>query len=114
MNLYNFVFHCDIRDTFFQIFLNYEPYLNRKSFLGVNIEDALNEKIDKKQIIDYVGEEKYTIIQNERIICEETMWGTIYKFLEFFIAFQEKMKESPRSIEQGLANYILNFLKIAL
>jgi hypothetical protein len=116
-NLYNFVFHCDIRDTFFQkdvfkYFSNHEPYLNYKSFLGVTLEDdTLNEKIDKKWIIDYVGEEKHKIIQNERIICVGTMWGTIDKFLEFSIAFWEKLKESPKSIEQGIANYMFYYEK---
>ena len=116
-NLYNLVFHCDIRDTFFQkdvfdYFLNHKPYTNYKSFLGVTIEDdTLNEKIDKKWIIDYVGEQKHKMIQNERIICVGSMWGTLNKFLEFCIVFWDKLKESPKSVEQGIANYMLYYEK---
>lgn len=116
-NLYNLVFHCDIRDTFFQkdvfdYFLNHKPYINYKSFLGVTIEDdTLNEKIDKKWIIDYVGEKKHKMIQNERIICVGSIWGTLNKFLEFCIVFWEKIKESPKSVEQGIANYMFYYEK---
>ena len=114
-NLYNLVFHCDIRDTFFQkdvfdYFLNHKPYINYKSFLGVAIEDdTLNEIRNKKWIIDYVGEQKHKVIQNERIICVGSMWGTLNKFLEFCILFWNKLKESPKSIEQGIANYMLYY-----
>ena len=119
-NLYNIVFQCDIRDTIFQkdvfkYFLNHKPYISSKSFLGLAIEDGtLNVEINKKWIIDYVGEQKHKIIQNERIICVGTLWGTLDKFLEFSIVFWEKLNENPKSIEQGIANYMFyyeNFLK---
>ena len=68
-NKYNLILHTDIRDTFFQkdIFKYYENY--NQPFLGVAIEDGnLNENKNKKWIINYVGEEIYKKIKNERII----------------------------------------------
>ena len=53
---YNLVLHTDVRDTFFQkdVFEYYEDY---ESFLGVAVEDGtLQQKRNKKWIIDYAGE----------------------------------------------------------
>ena len=116
-NLYNLVFHFDIRDTFFQkdvldYFLNHKPYINYKSFLGVTIEDdTLNEKIDKKWIIDYLDEQKHKVIQNERIICVGTMREILNKFLEFCIVFWDKLKESPKSVETRYSKLYVLLLK---
>ena len=110
-NSYNLVFHCDIRDTFFQkdVF-NY--YNSDKPFLGISLEDGkLDNAINKKWIIDYAGEQKFKEIQNERIICVGTLWGTDDKFLEFSKAFSKKLKENPQYIEQGIANYMFYYEK---
>ena len=110
-NSYNLVFHCDIRDTFFQkdVF-NY--YNSDKPFLGISLEDGkLDNEINKKWIIDYAGEQKFKEIQNERIICVGTLWGTDDKFLEFSKAFSKKLKENPQYIEQGIANYMFYYEK---
>ena len=88
---YNLVLHADIRDTFFQKDI-FKYYLNHKPFLGVALEDGtLIQEVNKKWIIDYVGEEKHKIIQNEKIICVGTMWGSSDKFLEFAKIFWEKL-----------------------
>ena len=111
-NKYKLVLHTDVRDTFFQkdVFKYYENY---KPFLGVAIEDGtLNGTINKKWIIDYVGEEKHRKIKDERIICVGQIWGTIDKFLEFSIFFYNKLQASPNAIEQGICNYWIYYEKI--
>ena len=109
---YKLILHCDIRDTFFQkdIFKYYE---NHEPFLGVSIEDGtLNEDLNKKWIIDFVGDKIYNMIKKERIICIGSIWGTIDKFLDFSIYFWNKLKKNPTSIEQGIANYIFYYEKM--
>lgn len=111
-NEYNLIFLTDVRDTFFQkdIFQNYE---NISSFLGVAIEDGtLNETINKKWVIDFAGEEKYKTIQNEKIICFGTIWGTFDKILELSIFLWEKLKFNSNSTDQGIGNYLIYYEKI--
>ena len=72
----------------------------------------MNVEINKKWIIDYVGEKKHKMIQNERIICVGTLRGTLDKFLEFSIVFWEKLNENPNLIEQGIANYMFYYENI--
>lgn len=110
---YNLILSADVRDTIFQkdIFKYYENY--NKSFLGIAIEDGtLNEEFNKRWIIDFVGEEKYKIIQNERIICAGTIWGTLDKFLELSQILWEKLLISPKTYDQGIFNYLFYHEKI--
>lgn len=112
-NEYKLVFSADIRDTFFQkdVFKYYE---NHEPFLGVAIEDGtLDEECNKNWILDFVGEKIHKILKNERIICVGTIWGTLDKFLEFSKIFWEKLSAFPKSIEQGIANYLFYYEKIA-
>jgi len=111
-NEYKLVFSADIRDTFFQkdVFKYYENY---EPFLGVAIEDGtLDDDYNKKWIVDFVGEKIHEILKNERIICVGTIWGTLDKFLEFSEIFWEKLTSFPKSIEQGIANYLFYYEKI--
>ena len=111
-NEYNLVLHSDVRDTIFQkdVFKYYEDY---EPFLGVAIEDGtLQQKLNKKWIIDYAGKEEHRKIRNERIICVGQIWGTIDKFLEFSNIFWKKLKENPKMIEQGICNYLIYHEKI--
>lgn len=111
-NKYNLVLEADVRDTIFQqdIFKYYE---NFTSFLGLAIEDGtLNENTNKKWIINLAGVEKHKTIQNERIICFGTLWGTLDKFLEFSIIFFEKLMSNPKVIDQGVGNYLFYYEKI--
>lgn len=109
---YKLVMHCDIRDTIlqkdiFQYFENYQP------FLGIALEDGiLDEKLNKKWIVDYAGVEIHKKIQNERIICIGTLWGTIDRFIEFSNYFWYKLIKNQTSIEQGIANYIFYYEKM--
>ena len=106
-NEYNLILSIDVRDSFFQkdIFSYYENY--NKSFLGIAIEDGtLNEEFNKRWIIDFVGEEKYKIIQNERIICAGTIWGTLDKFLELSKILWEKLIIHLKTYDQGIVNYL--------
>lgn len=110
-NEYNLVFTTDIRDVVFQkdIFKYYE---NHKSFLGLAIEDNfLNQTTNKQWIVDYVGEKIYRKIQNERIICFGTIWGSIDKILEFSSIFYEKVLFNNNSTDQGIGNYLFYFEK---
>ena len=112
-NKYNLILHTDIRDTFFQkdIFKYYENY--NQPFLGVAIEDGnLNENKNKKWIINYVGEEIYKKIKNERIICVGQVWGTFDKFLEFSSIFWQELIANPEAIEQGVCNYLIYYKRI--
>ena len=111
-NKYNLVLHVDIRDTFFQKDF-FEYYENYKPFLGVAIEDGyLNKGVNKKWIIEYVGVDKHKIIENKRIICVGTIWGTIDIFMNFSINFWNKLMENPDCMEQGIANYMFYYDKI--
>ena len=111
-NDYNLVLSVDVRDTFFQKDL-FKYYENHKGFLGISIEDGtLQEELNKKWIIDLAGEENYKTIQNERIICIGTLWGTIDKFLEFSNLFWKNLVDNPLSIEQGICNYLFYYKKI--
>ena len=110
-NTYNQVFTTDIRDVVFQkdIFKYYE---NHKSFLGLAIEDNfLNQTTNKQWIVNYVGEEIYRKIQNERIICFGTIWGSIDKILEFSSIFYEKVIFNNNSTDQGIGNYLFYYEK---
>ena len=110
-NEYNLVFITDIRDVVFQkdIFKYYE---NHKSFLGLAIEDNfLNQTTNKQWIVNYVGEEIYRKIQNERIICFGTIWGSIDKILEFSSIFYEKVIFNNNSTDQGIGNYLFYYEK---
>ena len=108
---YNLVYSADVRDTFFQkdIFKYYE---NHDSFLGIALEDGtLLERHNKKWIIDFIGEEIYKTIQNQRIICVGSIWGTVDKFLEFSTIFWEKLIINPQNVEQGIGNYLIYYEK---
>ena len=111
-NKYNQVFTTDIRDVIFQkdIFKYYEKY---KSFLGFALEDKfLNETTNKQWIVNYVGNEIYKKIQNERIICFGSIWGSIDKILEFSGMFWEKVLFNKNSTDQGIGNYLIYYEKI--
>ena len=104
--------HSDIRDTIFQkdIFRYYEDH---KPFLGIAIEDGfLNKGLNKKWLVEYVGFDKYKIIQNKRIICVGTICGTSDIFLNFSIYFWERVQANPNSIEQVIANYMIYYEKL--
>jgi hypothetical protein len=111
-NDYKLVLSVDVRDTFFQkdIFKFYE---NQKHFLGIAIEDGtLNEDYNKKWIIDFVGEKMHKTIQNERIICAGTIWGTLDKFLELAQILWDKLLINIQTTDQGIANYLFYHEKI--
>lgn len=111
-NKYSLVLTVDIRDVFFQNdFFKYYKNIT-KSFLGVAIEDGyLHEPINKEWLINAYGEEKYKLIQNERIICVGTVWGTVDKFTEFSKVMWEKLSSewstSRRVVEQSVGNYLI-------
>lgn len=108
---YNLIFTADVRDVFFQkdVFKFYE---NKKSFLGVAIEDNyLTENMNKKWLIEAYGQKLYETIKNERIICVGTIWGTPDKFCEFCEIMWEKLNSEwslkYKVIEQAVGNYII-------
>ena len=108
---YNLIFTADVRDVYFQkdVFKFYE---NKKSFLGVAIEDNfLTENMNKKWLIEAYGQKLYETIKNERIICVGTIWGTPDKFCEFCEIMWEKLNSEwslkYKVIEQAVGNYII-------
>ena len=111
-NQFNLVFAADVRDTIFQKDI-FEFYEKKGSFLGVPIEDGtLQEKTNKDWIIEYCDEELYESIKHERIICVGTIWGTPDKFKEFSSILYNALSNSPKSIEQGVANFLFYHKKI--
>ena len=69
---YNLVFTTDIRDSFFQLDV-FKFYNSTKPFLGIAIEDGINERINKIWLINAYGKDLYKTISNERIMCSGTM-----------------------------------------
>ena len=110
-NKYDLVFAADIRDTFFQQDV-FKFYNSSKPFLGVGIEDSiLNEKRNKDWLIDAYGEDIYKSIENERIICVGTIWGTSDKFSEFCKYMWDSLKTERavkiNLLDQPPANYLI-------
>ena len=115
-NKYNLIFTADVRDVFFQKDV-FKFFDNKKSFLGVAIEDNyLTEKMNKKWLIDAYGENLYETIKNERIICVGTIWGTPDKFCQFCKIMWENLNSEwslkYKVIEQAVGNYIIYHDKI--
>ena len=111
-DVYNIIFATDIKDTIFQkdVFKFYE---NKGSFLGLAIEDGtLQEEVNKKWVIGYIGEKLYETIKHERIICVGTIWGTLNKFMEFSNILYKTLSSHPSAIEQGVANFLFYHDKI--
>lgn len=114
---YNIVFTTDLRDSFFQKDI-FKYFNNKKSFLGVAIEDGIisYEKFNKEWILKAYGEDVLNIIGNERIICAGTIWGTVDKFLEFSKLIWEKLSSDwsikLNVIEQGVINFLIYYAKI--
>ena len=110
-NKYNLVFTADIRDVIFQQDI-FKFYNSKKPFLGVAIEDDfLSEKLDKKWIIEAYGEELHKTIENERIICLGTIWGTEDIFKEFSYILWENLKSDKflanKVRDQAVGNYLI-------
>lgn len=108
---YKLVFTADLRDVFFQkdVFKYFENY---KSFLGVSIEDGnLSEYCNKDWLLKAYGEDIFKTLQNERIICVGTVWGTIDKFYEFSKIMWEILDSewslSKKIVEQAVCNYLI-------
>ena len=106
----NLVFHCDIRDTFFQKDV-FKYYKSNKSFLVVVLEDdTLSNEMNKKWILNYACEQKYKFIKNESIICLDSLLGTPDKFLEFSKTLYKNLKDNLKDIDQGITNYSKYYL----
>ena len=108
---YNIVFSTDLRDVFFQKDL-FQYYNDNNSFFGVALEeDNLTEMFNKKWLIDAYGEDIYKTIENQRIICVGTVWGTIDKFIEFSKIMWEQLDSEwslrLNVVEQAVGNYII-------
>lgn len=115
---YNLIFAADIKKVIFQqdIFKQYE---GKKSFLGVSLDEGtLDEKNNKKWIINAYGEEIYNTMKNERIISTLTIWGTEDKFKEFCKIMWEKLSSNSsisnkiKIVDQAVANYIIYHNKL--
>ena len=110
-NKYNLVMAVDVRDIFFQKD-PFKYYINKKSFLGVALEDGtLSERINKRWLIRAYGKDLQRKIQHQRIICVGTVWGTIDKLIEFskemWKILDSKWSKKSKVIEQAVTNYII-------
>ena len=107
---YNLVLHVDTRDSIFQQdFFQY--YDSKKSFLGIALEEGLmNERYNKEWFIYAFGEDLYKKVENERIICSGTIWGTVDIFLQLTAQMWEKVKSGCYNLkwhDQTMFNYII-------
>ena len=109
---YDKVFTTDIRDSIFQkdIF----QFYNKKSFLGVFLEDGdLTENLNSQWMKMLCSEEIYKTISNKRIICAGSLIGSIDKFIEYCDAFYEMALEKKQNgIDQAILNYIIYYKKL--
>ena len=108
---YNLVFTADIKDVLFQQDI-FKFYDSTKPFLGIAIEDGLlTEEVNKKWIIYAYGSKIHKTIENERIICLGTIWGTPDKFKEFsYILWKNLNSEWPllnKVFDQAVGNYLI-------
>ena len=116
-NKYNIILHLDVRDTIFQKDL-FEIYKNnKKSFIGVSLEDGvITEKKNSEWMENQYGNDIYNILKNETIICSGTIWGTADKFLELVRKIWEEIKlKSPYEesiLDQTATNYIIYYKKM--
>lgn len=108
---YNLVMAVDVRDLFFQKD-PFQHYMGKKSFLGVALEDGtLSQGINRIWLIKAYGKDLHRTIQNKRIICVGTIWGTIDKFIEFsnilWKLLDSEWSLKHKVIEQAVANFII-------
>ena len=109
-NKYNLVFTADVRDVIFQQDI-FKFYDSEKPFLGIAFEDnTLLNEVNKKWIIEVYGEKLYKTIENERIICLGTIWGTPDKFKEFSYLMWESLNSGQVLINKVTDQAIGNFL----
>ena len=115
-NKYKYVFTADTKDVFFQDD-PFKYYSLEKSYLGIAVEDGtLNESNNKRWIINAYGKEKYKSIKSERILCFDTVWGTVDKFYEFAKLMSDNLNkdwagEEHNIIEQWVGNYLIYYDK---
>ena len=112
---YNIVLHVDVRDTIFQQDF-FQLYDIKKPFLGVALEDGLmNERYNKEWFIFAFGQDLYKKVENERIICSGTIWGTADKFLQLTSLIWERVKNGCNNLrwhDQTQFIYIIYIEKI--
>ena len=113
---YNLVFTADIKDVLFQQDI-FKFYDSKKSFLGIAIEDGLlTEEVNKKWIINAYGSKIHKIIENERIICLGTIWGTPDKFKEFSYIMWKNLNSEwsliNKVFDQAVGNYLIYHEKL--
>ena len=115
-NKYNLVFTADIKDVLFQQDV-FKFYDSKKPFLGIAIEDGLlTEEVNKNWIIKAYGNKLYKTIENERIICVGTIWGTPDKFKEFSYIMWKNLNSEwslvNKVVEQAVGNYLIYHEKL--
>ena len=115
LDKYHHILATDTRDTVFQQDL-FQIYGSKKPFLGVAFEEAfLNNTVNKDWFIYAFGKEAYKKVENERIICAGTVWGTADKFLLLANKIWEKVKNNAtndKMHDQTVINYIVYNEKI--
>ena len=110
-NLYNQVFTTDIKTTFFQKDI-FKYYDNKKSFLGISLEDgfiSLDENT-KKIIIDSYGEEIFKTMKKKRIINVSTILGTINKFIELSNLMWDKINSELSKGNEINSKAVINYI----
>ena len=114
LDKYHLVFTSDTRDAFFQkdVFKYYEKI--DKPFLGLAYENGFltQEPSNRNWIIRAFGQDYFKTLKNERIICIGTLWGTADKVLQFSNKIFEILNNTPKSVDQPVANYMIYHLKL--
>lgn len=111
---YKLVLATDSRDAFFQQDL-FQFYDSKQSFLGLALEDDyLNEKVLRYWIKYAFGNEIYKKLENKRMICAGTIWGTVDKFLQLANKMWEIVKNNSSNLkfhDQAVFSYVIYILK---
>ena len=115
LDKYNLILHTDTRDVVFQQDI-FQLYGRKKPFLGLAIEDGnMNEFINREWFKYAFGEVVYKQIENERVICSGTIWGTADKLFLLIKEIWEILEKGPSNVklhDQTALNYIIYYEKI--
>ena len=110
LDKYNLILHVDTRDVVFQQDI-FQLYGRKEPFLGLALEDGfMNEVVNRGWFKYAFGEDIYKEVENERVICSGTIWGTADKFFNLINQIWEILKRGPSNLnlhDQSALNYII-------
>ena len=106
---YDQVLLTDVRDVIFQGNL-FDSYSRNEKYLGYAIEGNVigQSDLNRKWLVEFLGEEAFDSVKDKMIICCGTTWGTVDEVLKFCRKMEEMLVKSTFwGAEQAAANYII-------